>query len=252
MRKQQDARDALEDEMWARQRKSDERYEKTVMKYEEKVLEAEAKYEYDVQIKVVKVKHVFYEYMCNDCGTLFRSVIPPHIKEEAQYGSSIQALAMSLTNTVNAPMNKVSMFLEGITDGELSPCEGYVAKLQKRGAEGLREFRDDLRRLLITRDIVYWDNTVVMICTKRACFRFYGDEKIAYYTAHAHKDMAGIDNDNVLALLTAETKTMHDHNTVNYNEKFCFDNIECNQHLQRLCSRNPYSINEIFSPSPPP
>ena len=199
---------------------------------------SDVKYEYDVRVKVVKVKHVFYEYRCNDCGTLFRSVIPPNLKEEAQYGGNLQALALSLTNTVNASMNKVSMFLKGITNGELTPCEGYVAKLQKRAADGLREFREDLKRLLITRNIVYWDDTVIMILTKRACFRFYGDETIAYYTAHAHKDMESIEDDNVLSLLTSETKTMHDHNTVNYNSKFHFENLECNQHLQRDCQKN--------------
>jgi len=45
--------------------------------------------------------------------------------------------------------------------------------------------------------------------------------------------MEGLDEDNILNLLTAETKTMHDHNKVNYNEKYCFGNLECNQHLQR-------------------
>lgn len=73
---------------------------------------------------------------------------------------------------------------------------------------------------------------------ERACFRFYGDETIAYYTAHAHKDMESLDDDNVLNLLTSETKAMHDHNTVNYNEKYSFENIECNQHLQRDCQKN--------------
>ena len=31
---------------------------------------------------------------------------------------------------------------------------------------------------------------------------------------------------------------MHDHNTINYNKKFSFKNIECNQHLERDCQRN--------------
>ena len=88
--------------------------------------ESDVKFEYDVRIKVVKVKHEFFYYECNNCGTVFRSQIPPHLKEKAQYGSELQALALSLTNTVNASMNKVSMFLAGITGGELTPCEGYV------------------------------------------------------------------------------------------------------------------------------
>lgn len=135
-------------------------------------------------------------------------------------------------------MNKASMFLAGITGGELMPCEGYIAKLQARAANGLRQFRQELKLVLITRKIVYWDDTVIFILAQRACFRFYGDESIAYYTAHAHKDMESLDDDNVLNLLTSDTKTMHDHNTVNYNEKYSFENIECNQHLQRDCQKN--------------
>ena len=187
--------------------------------------ESEVKYEYDIRIKVVKVKHEFFYYECNNCGSVFRSQIPPNLKEKVQYGSGLQAFALSLTNTVNASMNKVSMFLSGITGGELTPCEGYVAKLQARAAKGLRKFREELKLLLITRKIVYWDDTVIMILTKRACFRFYGDETIAYYTAHAHKDMESLDDDNVLDLLTSDTKAMHDHNTVNYNKKYSFENI---------------------------
>lgn len=200
--------------------------------------ESEIKYEYDVRIKVVKIKHEFFYYECNNCGTVFRSQIPPNLKEKVQYGSGLQAFALSLTNTVNAAMNKASMFLAGITDGSLTPCEGYIAKLQTRAAKGLRQFREDLKLVLITRKIVYWDDTVIFILSERACFRFYGDETIAYYTAHTHKDMESLDDDNVLNLLTADTKTMHDHNTVNYNEKYSFENIECSQHLQRDCQKN--------------
>ena len=200
--------------------------------------ESEVKYEYDVRIKVVKVKHEFFYYECKNCGTIFRSQIPPNLKEKVQYGSGLQAFALSLTNTVNAAMNKASMFLAGITGGGLTPCEGYIAKLQARAAKGLRQFRENLKLVLITRRIVYWDDTVIFILMKRACFRFYGDETIAYYTAHAHKDMESLDDDNVLNLLTSDTKTMHDHNTVNYNDKYSFENIECNQHLQRDCQKN--------------
>lgn len=200
--------------------------------------DTETKYEYDVQIRVVKIRHEFHYSKCLDCGTVFRSVIPPSLKEEAQYGNTLQALALSLVNTVNAPMNKTSMFLAGITGGELTPCDGYISKLQGRGARGLMQFREDLRMLLITRALVYWDDTVIMVNTKRACFRFYGDETIAYYTAHEHKDMESLDDDKILTLLTSDTKTMHDHNKVNYNEKFSFGNLECNQHLQRDCQKN--------------
>ena len=202
--------------------------------------ESEVKYEYDVRIKVVKIKHEFFYYECNNCGTVFRSQIPPSLKEKVQCGSGLQAFALSLTNTVNAAMNKASMFLAGITGGELTPCEGYIAKLQARAAKGLRQFREDLKLVLITRKIVYWDDTIIFILAKRACFRFYGDEFIAYYTAHAHKDKESLDDDNVLNLLTSATKAMHDHNTVNYNgslnRKLPLITMHSTEHISKLAA----------------
>lgn len=86
---------------------------------------------------------------------------------------------------------------------------------------------------MIQRSLLYWDDTVININTERGCLRFYGDETISYYTAHEKKDLEGIEEDKVLTLLTEEQKAMHDHNKVNYNAKFKFGNLECNQHLQR-------------------
>lgn len=190
---------------------------------------------------------MFYYYECKDCGTIFRSLIPPELKEKAQYGNNIQALALSLMNTTNVPINKTAMFLFGITEGQLSPCEGYIAKLQKRAAKRLKAFQNDLFTHLIKLTLMYWDDTVIMINTKRACMRFYGNEKIAYYTAHMHKDMASLDDDKILESLTSETKTMHDHNKVNYNDKYSFENIECNQHLQRDCQKNSDDTCHVWS-----
>lgn len=72
-----------------------------------------------------------------------------------------------------------------------------------------------------------------MIDTKRACLRFYGDEKTAYYQAHMHKDKAGLDEDRILGSLDAGTYVVHDHNKINYNEEYAFQNAECYVHVLR-------------------
>ena len=195
--------------------------------------ECEIKYEIDIQVNVVNTRHEFYIYECLDCGERFRTGIAPNLRAQCQYGPTVQAAALSLMDTVNAPINKVRTFLSGLTGGQIEPCEGYIAKLQWRAATALDTFMEDLRRLLITRSLVYWDETVIMINKARGCLRFYGDEMVAYYTAHLHKDMESLDEDNVLILLTSDTRVMHDHNKVNYNEKYSYRNLECNQHLQR-------------------
>lgn len=198
----------------------------------------EPRYEYDVEIQVMKRRIVDSLYRCNDCGEIIRVGSIPVARTACQYGPVIQSLALSLTNTVNASINKTAMFLAGIANQELHPSEGYIAKLQARASKGLTSFYEDLRILLLTRPIIFWDDTVIFIHAQRACFRFYGDDSIAFYTAHLHKDMKGIQEDHVLPLLTEETMVMHDHNMINYHEDFFFQNLECAQHLQRDCQKN--------------
>lgn len=194
--------------------------------------------EYDIEIRTVKRRHEYRICRCAKCGATARQPIPGNLKEPIQYGSQVQALALSLMNTGNVAINKVRTLLSGMTGGGMEQSEGFIAKLQSRAAAGLAMFSADLKAALVHRPLVYWDDTVIMINTERACLRFYGDDSISFYAAHAHKDMAGIDDDGILGLLQPTTSTMHDHNKVNYNERFFFQNLECNQHLQRDLQKN--------------
>ena len=193
----------------------------------------EKKYEYEVEVKVKKILHKYWLYQCDECGEIVRTGIDPNHHAECQYGSTVQAMALSLMNTVNAAMNKVPMFLSGITNGEIHPSEGYIAKLQKRASRRLASFMQDLFRVLISRPLIYWDDTVVMINTERGCLRFYGDDDIAYFVAHKKKDLDGVIEDGVLDSLAVDAVVMHDHNSISYNDRFMFTNVECNAHLQR-------------------
>lgn len=193
----------------------------------------EEKYETDIEIKVKRTKHVFYVYECADCHTEVTTSFAPDFRAQCQYGPNIKAMALSLTNTTNAAMNKVPLFLEAITNGEVRPSEGFVAKLQKTASKRLATFKSDLRLMLLAQRVVYWDDTVISILAERACLRFYGDERISNYTAHESKDLAGLLEDGILAFLTEDTYVMHDHNTVNYNKRFHFKNLECCQHVGR-------------------
>ena len=203
--------------------------------------------EYDVEIRTVKRRHKYPICRCSKCGITVRQPIPKKLKEPNQYGSNVQALALSLMNTGNVAINKVRALISGMTGGTMFQSEGFIAKLQKRAAAGLVMFVYDLKNLLIRRPLIYWDDTVIMINTNRACLRFYGDDSISFYTAHVRKDMEGLDNDGILGLLQDIASVMHDHNKVNYNEKFFFQNIECNQHLQRDLQKNSDDTGHIWS-----
>lgn len=167
---------------------------------------------------LVKRRHEYHIYKFVGCGAAVWIQIDKKLKEQNQYGSKIQAVALSLMATGNVAINKVRMLINGMSDGLMSPSEGFNCKLYKRAAQGLSAFVTDLRKLLITRTLVYWDDTVIMIQTARACMRFYGDETISYYTAHERKDLDGLLEDDILTVLTSDTTVMHDHNKVNYKK----------------------------------
>ena len=188
--------------------------------------------ELDYEIRTVKKRHSFKEYVCAGCGHTVRSK-DDSLKSENQYGPVIQTLAMSLLDLGFVSINRTRKILSGMDPGFLSISDGYLSKLQKRYALKLRGFVDDVRQACITAPILYWDDTVIFVNTSRACFRFYGNERVALYCAHMKKDMDGILDDNVLPQLTESNTVMHDHNFINYNDGFFFRNIECLQHLER-------------------
>lgn len=197
-------------------------------------LESEiTKDEFDYQIKIIKKRIHFKEYICSKCNNVVRKNIPVNLKEDNQYGANVQATALTLTNIGNVPMNKTRKIISGLTMNEIDLSEGYIAKLQKRAALKLTKFIDDLKFYITHLNLVYWDDTVIMINTQRGCMRFYGNEDVALYCAHTQKNKAGLDKDNILSLLPSNTIVEHDHNIVNYNEEYSFINAECCQHLNR-------------------
>lgn len=193
--------------------------------------EIKEKDELDYKIVVEKKRHQFMEYQCEECGKRFQQEIPNSLKEENQYGPQVQALELTLMNQANVTINKAQKITYGLTNGEIDLSEGYICKLQKRGSNNLNEFMEGIKKEIIKQKLIHWDDTVLMIDTKRSCLRFYGTERIAMYTAHSQKNKDGLDKDGILSALPKECVVEHDHNKINYNKEYIFTNAECNRHL---------------------
>lgn len=187
----------------------------------------------DYKIVTYNTRHDYIEYKCSCCGKIIHELIPNHLKEECQYGSTVKTLALTLTNVGNVPFNKAKRIISGLSMEEINPCEGYLAKLQKVSSKKLNDFIEELRKYAITTSIIYWDDTVIMVNTKQACMRYYGNEDFCLFKAHKKKNKDGLDKDNILKLLSPYTIVEHDHNKVNYNSDYSFINAECCQHLLR-------------------
>lgn len=189
--------------------------------------------EFEIIIKVRKIRHVFMEMRCPKCGYTIMEKIPARLKEENQYGYQLQALALDLVNIGFVSINRTREIISGLTGNEINLSEGYIAKLQKRLAQKLEPFVNELKQEIVKQQVVHWDDTVIMITSSRACLRFYGDDQLALYAAHIKKDKVGIDSDLILTSLDDSKVVVHDHNKVNYNDDYEFQNAECCVHLLR-------------------
>lgn len=189
--------------------------------------------EFDIEIRLVKRRNEFCEYICESCQKYINIPIPNRLKEENQYGSNAQALAISLVNEGYVSFKRTRELISGFTGGEMNMSEGYISKLQKRCWEKLSSFDAELNKKILSQKVIHWDDTGITINGKLSCLRFYGNEKIRIYKAHEKKDKVGIDQDGILPYLDKETIVMHDHNKVNYNDDYNFTNVECCVHLIR-------------------
>ena len=198
-----------------------------------KIAGGKTKDEFDYEVVLVKKRHTYPVYQCTHCHKKTQVLIPNNLKEENQYGSRVQAMALTFMNEGNVSINKTREMIEGFTFGEIVPSEGYLAKLQGRAAKRLAPFSEELRKPLLQHTLIHWDDTVIQINQKRACFRFYGDEKFALYKAHPQKNKEGVVEDKLLTLLNDRTTVVHDHLTMNYGSEFSYTNVECNAHLLR-------------------
>lgn len=210
-------------------------------------MESIVKDEYDYEVTVKKVRHRFIEYKCLDCGSIVRKPYNGLVAKN-QYGSTIQSMALSLMNVGFVSINRTRQILTGFTPEDITLSEGYLIKLQRRYSKKLSPFVSEIKNRLLKIPLLYWDDTVVFVNTQRACMRFYGNEQLALYTAHLHKNLDSIEEDNILPSLTDVTTVMHDHCSLNYHQGFLFRNVECIQHLERDLQKVADISNHVWAP----
>lgn len=195
-----------------------------------------SKYVVDYKIVIYNTRYNYKIYKCACCGKEVHKNIPNELKEEVQYGSIVKSQILTLANVGNVPINKIRRIISGLSL-DITPSEGYIAKLQVKASKCLDKFIEDIKERIVKSSLVYWDDTVIFVNKKRNCLRFYGDEELAFYVAHETKGKIGLDEDRILNLVDKNTYVMHDHNIVNYNRDYDFNNIECCVHLLRDLER---------------
>lgn len=215
----------------------------------------------DISITVTKTRNIIYNYKCSKChkNVTGNDKLPRGVS----YGDNINAIALSMMNEANTSLNKVTSFFNGVTNGEVNLCEGYLIKLQKRSTNKLKDFIQELNNHILTMPRLFWDDTVCKFSmdkpeegydekdleylknkeetdknkVRKGIIRFYGDNNWALLIGHRNKDEKSIKSDGILEMLPETCVVMHDHLLLNYRDEFNFKNAECNEHTKRYLKK---------------
>ena len=173
----------------------------------------------DVEIKVTKTRNYIHNYKCQCCKK--RVSANNDLPRGVTYGPNINSICLSMSNESNTALNKIVSFISGITNNEINLTEGYLVKIQKKAANKLSNFMNNLKEKVISLKRLFWDDTVVKYGigkptqgfnekeleesvkdnekkVKSGIIRFYGNDDWALLIGHKNKNSDGIDEDGIL------------------------------------------------------
>ena len=228
-------------------------------------IETETRDELDFKITIIKKRHNFYKYRCKKCQEIIMTKIPKNLSAENQYGPNVKALGLALVDFGDVSYKRTRDLINGLTNGEINPCEGYLTKLPKKASENFKRFVFDVEEKIVNSPIVQHDDGVIKIGKKdkdkedelqelinkkkeelteedieklnkeikknfKGIIRAYTNQEVKLYKAHTDKSSDTFKKDNILSRLSEDTIVVHDHMKYNYNDLFNFKNAECNIH----------------------
>jgi transposase len=136
-------------------------------------------------------EHWVEEKQCPTCYHLTRAGFPPSVKAPAQYGTGIQALAVSLVQGQAVPYARASQLLHDLLGVQLSASS--IASFVKTCHHHLAEVEDKLKATLVKAPVLHQDETGARVGTQSWWVHVSSTDRLTHYAAHPSRGRAGLD-----------------------------------------------------------
>jgi transposase len=103
------------------------------------------------------IEHQVEETQCPPCFHLTRASFPPDVRAPAQYGASIQAVAVSVVQSQSVPSARASQLLQDVCGVQRSP--GSIAHVVTTCHENLAEVENAITAALVNVRVLHHDET---------------------------------------------------------------------------------------------
>ncbi len=146
----------------------------------------------DLPVKRLWVtEHRVEEKQCPRCFHLTRASFPASVKAPAQYGTSIQAVALYLVEGQSVPYARASQRLQERLRVQLSA--GSIASFVTSGYQQLAEVETRLKTALVKTKVIHQDETGLRVGTTGWWVHVCSTERLTHYAAHPSRGRKAMD-----------------------------------------------------------
>jgi len=136
-------------------------------------------------------EHQVEEKQCPICYHVTRASFPAPVTAPAQYGTGIQALAVSLVEGQAVPYARASQLLHDLLGVQLSA--GSIASFVNTCHQNLAEVEKDLKEALVKVAVLHQDETGMRVKKEGWWVHVCSTDRLTHYAAHPSRGRAGMD-----------------------------------------------------------
>lgn len=146
----------------------------------------------DLPVKRLWVtEHRVEEKQCPRCFHLTRAAFPASVKAPAQYGTSIQAVALYLVEGQSVPYARASQLLQELLGVQLSA--GSIASFVTTGYQQLAEVETRLKTALVKTKVIHQDETGLRVGKTGWWVHVCSTARLTHYAAHPSRGRKAMD-----------------------------------------------------------
>jgi transposase len=173
------------------------------------------------------MEHRVEEKQCPQCSHLSRALFPAAVKAAVQYGTGIQALAVSLVQGQAVPYARASQHLHDLLGVQLSA--GSISSFVKTCHQHLAGVETELKAALVKVPVLHQDETGMRVGTEGWWVHVCSTDRLTHYAAHASRGRAGMDAIGI----TPQFRGTSVHDALVSYEGYGFTSALCNVHHLR-------------------
>lgn len=193
-----------------------------------KVIEIITKQLFDIILSPLFVTEYQGEVKECNCGKIHYPVFPDNIKNEAQYGSTIRALAVYLKQYGFISYDRIFEFFKDIFNVEISQgtLVNFVNECSKNVAPVIEKVKDKLQKS----DVCHFDESGLRIEGNLNWIHSAGTNELTFYFPHERRGFEAMVSMGILPYFSGIA--IHDHWEAYFKFNNCIHGL-CNQHHLR-------------------